>query len=244
MHDLGISYGGTDVVRRMHLAVAPGERVGLIGPSGAGKTSVLNAIAGIVTPTEGSIELFGENPNAGARRAMRERAHRVGMVHQQLFLTPRLRVVHNVNAGRLATWSSVKSLWSLLRPVGVAQVAEVLTRVGIADKIHARTDSLSGGQQQRVALARVLLQQPDLFLADEPVSAVDPAWSRRVLEELTIDVRMRNASLLVVLHDVELAKQFCDRLIGMRNGEVVFDEATLNVSAQMIDHLYRFAMAV
>jgi phosphonate transport system ATP-binding protein len=237
--NLSVRYGDIEVVRNVSFDVSPGERVGLIGPSGAGKTSVLNGVAGVITPSDGSIQLFGESLSEGSRRAQRKRSSRVGMVHQQLLLTPRLRVVHNVNAGRISSWSTLRSLWSLAFPVGMAEVEGVLARVGIAEKATARTDSLSGGQQQRVALARVLLQEPDLFLADEPVSAVDPAWSQRVLEELSHDVWARTAGLLVVLHDVDLATKFCDRLIGMRDGQIVFSDSTANISSQMIHDLYR-----
>ena len=242
VRDLGITYGETSVVRNVSFDVAAGQRVGLIGPSGAGKTSILNAIAKLVEPTSGTIYRFG-NANTRGRAGGGLEATRIGMVHQQLFLTPRLRVFHNVSAGRLGRWSTLRSLWSLVRPVDTDEVLTVLGRLGLQEKIRARTDSLSGGQQQRVALARVLIQQPDLFLADEPVSAVDPAWSERVLIELTAEVDRRGASLLVVLHDVGLAKRFCDRLIGVRDGRVVFDLPTADVTTDALDALYLLAPA-
>lgn len=236
--DLHVVFGSKHVVNGVTLGVNAGERVGLVGPSGAGKSTIVNAIAGLVVPTSGTIELFGESRESGSRTAKRKRACRVGVVHQQLLLTSRLRVVHNVNAGRLGQWSLATSLRSLVKPVASEDVVSVLSRVGIGDKLLERTDSLSGGQQQRVALARVLLQGPDLFLADEPVSAVDPAWSERVLEELSHEVLTRSSGLLVVLHDVALAQKYCDRLIGIRDGAVAFDKPTSDVSVSELNELY------
>ena len=241
VRDLAVRFGQTEAVRNVSFRVMSGERVGLIGPSGAGKTSVLNAVAGMIPYSGGDIVVLGANRAELNERDRRSVASRVGMVHQQLLLTPRLRVLHNVNAGRLGDWSTARSLYSFVRPQGVSEVEVALARVGIADKMRSRTDTLSGGEQQRAALARVLIQKPDLFLADEPVSAVDPSWGHRVLEELSHEVRTRNAALLVVLHDVDLAQMFCDRLIGIRSGTVVFDLPASDVAHGQFASLYELA---
>jgi phosphonate transport system ATP-binding protein len=235
---LHVDFGEVRAVRGVSLQVAGGERVALIGPSGAGKTTVMRVVAGLEQPTSGSVSVLGQPRHALHGRANRRLCARVGMVHQQLLLTPSLRVVHNVNAGLLGSWSIGRALRSLAWPVGEDEARAALDRVGIGEKLRERTDSLSGGQQQRVALARVLVQKPELLLADEPVSAVDPAWSERMLQVLTDEVQERNAGLLVVLHDVELALRFCDRIVGMRDGAVVFDRRPRELDPATIDELY------
>jgi phosphonate transport system ATP-binding protein len=238
---VGVRYPGADrdAVTDVSFSVSPGERVGLLGSSGSGKTTLLNVAAGLVTPTEGQLLR-----NSVALAAMRGATRRssdslVGMVHQQLDLTGSLLVVHNVNAGMLGQWSLMKSLRSLwFGSLDQDKAHETLARLGIADKLKTRTDELSGGQQQRVALARVLRQQPEFIVADEPVSAVDPAWSHEVLSLLSSEVTARKASLLISLHDVDLAVQFCDRLIGLRSGQVAFDLPAERVSSTQLSSLY------
>jgi phosphonate transport system ATP-binding protein len=231
----------TTAVDGVSISVRRGERVALLGPSGSGKSTLLNVIAGVVPPTRGTITVLGVQPSTLHGRVLRSLRARVGMVHQQLHLVPTLKVIHNVNAGRLGRWSGPTALRSLLRPVEFDDALAVLGQLGIADKATVRTSSLSGGQQQRVALARVLRQQPDVILADEPVSAVDPTWSSEVLTLLTKEVHTRGATLVVALHDVRLAREFCDRLVGIRHGRVVFDRPVADVDDQTIDALYAFA---
>jgi phosphonate transport system ATP-binding protein len=244
--DVSVRYPGAQspAIDHVSFAVAPGERVGLLGPSGSGKTTLLNVAAGLVHPSAGT--LFRDDVPLGSfvGRARRSSDASVGMVHQQLNLVGSLRVVHNVNAGALGTWSlqkSIRSLWFGAHELDEAQVA--LQRLGIGDKVRARTSELSGGQQQRVALARVLRQRPEVLLADEPVSAIDPAWSAEVLTVLTEEVTSRSASLLVSLHDVDLAFRFCDRLIGLRDGSVAFDLPSSDVSTTQIHDLYSLQSA-
>ena len=238
---VAVRYPGArvDAVTDVSFDLNVGERVGLLGSSGSGKTTLLNVAAGLVVPSNGRLLRHGTDLRSldGAQRRMSDAT--VGMVHQQLNLTGTLRVVHNVNAGMLGNWSAARSLRSLwFGAVDQDLAREALDRLGIADRLHARTSDLSGGQQQRVAVARVLRQQPTLLIADEPVSAVDPAWSDEVLSILGVEVMQRSASLLVSLHDVELAFRHCDRLIGLRAGHVVFDKPTGQVSESEIDALY------
>jgi phosphonate transport system ATP-binding protein len=238
---IGVRYPGADrdAVSDVSFSVTPGERVGLLGSSGSGKTTLLNVAAGLVIPTQGRL-LRNSIPLETMRGATRRGSDAlVGMVHQQLDLTGSLLVVHNVNAGMLGQWSLAKSLRSLwFGSLDQDKAHEALERLGIADKLKTRTDDLSGGQQQRVALARVLRQQPELVVADEPVSAIDPAWSHEVLTVLSGEVSAREASLLVSLHDVDLALQFCDRVIGLRSGRVAFDLPAAQVSPKQLSSLY------
>jgi phosphonate transport system ATP-binding protein len=220
------------------MSVGPGEVVGLLGPSGAGKTTLLNVIAGLVDPTGGSLTVLGSEPSQLDPRALRRLRSRVAMAHQQLALVPSLRVIHNVNGGKLGSWSRRKSIASLLRPAELDDARTVLATLGIADKINQRTSSLSGGQQQRVALARVLCQNADLLLADEPVSSVDPGWANEVLALLSGQVHRTQSTLIVSLHDPALAKRWCTRVVGIRNGSTIFDTPTDGLTEQTLVELY------
>ncbi len=247
--NVGVRYPGSQsssqsssqspAVDAISFSIAPGERVGLLGPSGSGKTTLLNVAAGLVRPTTGNV-FRNETPlDSLTGTARRVSDGKVGMVHQQLSIVGSLKVIHNVNAGALGNWSlarSIRSLW--FGALEEEAATHALTRLGIADKLRARTSELSGGQQQRVALARVLRQKPELLIADEPVSAVDPAWSTEVLTVLSEEVTSRRAALLVSLHDVELAMKFCDRLVALRHGRVVFDLPTGEVKRDQLSALY------
>jgi phosphonate transport system ATP-binding protein len=244
LDNVSVRYPGAvqTAVDGVTFTVHPGERVGLLGPSGAGKSTLLNVIAGLVEPTTGCVKRNGVTRQELATRDRRASDAEVGMIHQQLLLVPSLRVIHNVNAGMLGRWSlwrALRSLW--VSPRDVEAVNRVLGTLGISDKTFVRTAELSGGQQQRVALARVLRQSPSLYLADEPVSAVDPRWSDEVLSLLSDEVQRRTVSLLVSLHDVELAQRWCDRLIGLREGRVAFDLPTSQVDAAELTNLYRLS---
>ena len=215
--------------------VASGERVALVGASGAGKSTLLAVANGSVLPTAGSVRVLGTE--LGARPPRRLRA-RVGTVHQSLELVGRLRVVHDVNAGRLAEWSAARAAWSLVRPQGLPEVLAALERVGLADRAFERTERLSGGQQQRVAIARLLVQQPDLVLADEPASALDPVLADRALTLLGELALARGGALVAALHDPGLVRRHCDRVVGLADGRVVLDRPVAALSAADLAGLY------
>ena len=163
---------------------------------------------------------------------------RIGTIYQQHNLVGRLQVVHNVLAGNLGRWSTVRALYSLLNPQGVEQAQRALSQVGIPEKLRARTDDLSGGQQQRVAIARVLVQDPDIILADEPVSSVDPSLAVSIvtlLRDLSAESRK---TLVMNLHSVDLALAHFPRIVGIQDGRVLFDLAPDKVSADLLSMLY------
>ncbi|WP_068433690.1 phosphonate ABC transporter ATP-binding protein [Piscicoccus intestinalis] len=240
LRGITLRYGaGAPALADVDLEVAPGERVGLVGPSGAGKSSLLRLCAGMLAPQSGMLEVLGADPAGLRPRARRALRSRIGTVHQHLDLVGPLRVVHNVNAGRLGRWGSARGLVSLLRPLDVAAVDAALAQVGLDGMRDRRTDRLSGGEQQRVALARVLVQDPDLVLADEPVSSLDPVRAEAVLSLLTGVVAGRSRTLLVSLHDIDLAVRRCERLVGLRAGRIVFDLPASEVGAAERAALYR-----
>ena len=238
LRGVSVSYDGHPALIDVDLTVRVGERVALLGPSGAGKSTLLAVCTGAVGPDAGAVEVLGwrlAGLNDGALLAVRRR---IGTIHQRLNLVGRLPVVHNVNAGHLGRWSSWQALSSLARPREVERARDALDLTGIGDKLFARTDELSGGEQQRVALARVLVQDPDLVLADEPVSSLDPAHADEVMRLLCTTVATPGRTLMVSLHDVDLAVRRCDRVVGLREGRVRFDLPAAEVDDALRDQLY------
>jgi len=219
--------------------VGTGERVALIGPSGAGKSTLLGLANGTVEPTAGSVEVLGSDPAALSGAGLRRLRARVGTVHQHLELVGPLRVVHNVNAGRIGSWPAWRAAWSLLRPHGVPEVAAALRAVGVQERMYERTDRLSGGQQQRVAVARVLVQRPELVLADEPASALDPALTDRTMTLLTELAAGRGGSLVASLHDPALALRHCSRVVGLVDGRVELDAPAAALTLADLAAFYR-----
>lgn len=236
-----VAFGARTVLDGIDLVVGPGERVALVGPSGAGKTTLLGLCDGEVAPTAGVVEVLGHDLARAGARARRTALRSVGRVHQRLHLVPQLRVVHNVNAGHLGRWGSLRALGSLVRPAEVARAREALASVGIAEHWQARTDLLSGGEQQRVALARTIVQDPRLVLADEPVSSLDPARADEVVSLLCERVVGHERALLISLHDFDLALRHCDRVVGLREGRVLFDRSPDAVGPEDRERLYRIS---
>ncbi len=238
LHDAGKRFGSIEVLANINLHIWPGERVALVGPSGAGKSTLLGLLNGSLLPSTGEVQVLGHNLAHLPPRARRAVQRQVGTVYQQFCLVDNLQVIHNVNAGQLGRWSSLKALVSLVWPLETATAAQALQQVGIADKLYARTGQLSGGQQQRVALARVLVQNPAAILADEPISNVDPERSREILDLLR-DLSQRTGKTLVTsLHLVEFAHSHFERIVGVRAGRVFFDCAAPAVTPAMIAALY------
>jgi phosphonate transport system ATP-binding protein len=231
-------------LQRVSLTVRQGERVAVIGPSGAGKTSLLRVAASSLRPTEGRVSALGENPWQLSASSLRRLRSRIGVVHQSPPIPPRLRVVTAVLAGRLGQWSAWKSLGSLLYPADIEGAREVLAKLDLADRLFDRCDRLSGGQLQRVGIARALYQQPELLLADEPVSALDPALADAAVGQLVAYSESRGATLVASLHAVDLALKWFPRLIGLRNGELAFDLPAERVSRALLQELYATEGAV
>jgi phosphonate transport system ATP-binding protein len=239
LKEVTVRYGAFAALSKVSLRIEAGERVALIGPSGAGKSTLLSLLNGSLAPTEGEVRLLGQDPTRLSTRALRRLQRQIGTVYQQFHLVPNLSVIHNVNAGHLGRWSLLQALVSLIVPLERPRAARALAEVGIADKLYARTDTLSGGQQQRVAIARVLVQDPVAILADEPISSVDPERSREIMTLLRELCDRFDKTLVVSLHAIEYAYSHCERMIGLRAGQVVFDLPAAQVSPQMVEALYR-----
>jgi len=234
------AYNGDWALDRVHLEVRAGEAVALVGSSGSGKTTLLRLMNGSVRPTVGTVSIEGAALAGLSGDALRRVRARIGFVHQDLSLVPNLRVSQNVIAGKLGRLGFFASVRAMIFPKGpdLERAHQILTRVGIGDKLFERTDTLSGGQQQRVAIARALFQEPGAILADEPVSSVDPARARDVVSLLTEVSRERGLTLAMSLHNLELAREFFPRLVGLREGKVAFDRRSADVTPHEFRALY------
>jgi len=239
LRDVGKVFGdGTIALDGLSLVVGTGEHVAIIGPSGAGKTTLFRILNLTLRPSSGAVRLNGVSVTTLSDDGLRRARMRIGTIYQQHNLVGRLRVVHNVLAGNLGRWSTSRALYSLVRPQGVEGATRALSQVGIPEKLYARTDELSGGQQQRVAIARVLVQDPDVILADEPVSSVDPSLAVSIVALLRDLSHESRKTLLMNLHSVELALTYFPRIVGIRDGRVYFDLSPDKVSRELLEALY------
>jgi len=229
---------GQAALSGIDIQAAQGERIAIIGPSGAGKTTLLRLLATGLKPDSGQLSLLGEQPWGEGSFRLRKLRARIGLVHQAPPLPPRQRVVTAVLAGRLGHWSLPRSLLSLIYPLDRSGAAEAGVRLDLADKLYVRCDQLSGGQLQRVGIARMLYQQPDLILADEPVSAMDPVLSDHTLGLLNQEAQRRNATLVASLHAVDLALAHFPRIIGLRAGQILFDKPAEALRPEELTALY------
>lgn len=230
--------GGRAALQGISLVIQRGERVAVIGPSGAGKTTLLRVLATGLKPTRGRLEVLGVDPWRLGRRGLRKLRSRIGMVHQSPPIPPRQRAVTAVLAGRLGRWPWWKALASLAYPVDIPGARAALARLDLEEHLFDRCDRLSGGQLQRVAVARVLYQQPELVLADEPVSSLDPRLADRTIGELHRDAQARGVTLVASLHAVDLALRWFPRVVGLKDGAVLFDLPPVRVTDGLLQALY------
>lgn len=226
---------GFEALKGVNAEIKPGSFTVILGPSGAGKSTLLRLMNGLETPTQGSLRIGGEVVNGKQLRPIRSK---VAMVFQQFNLVDRLSVVTNVLTGRLAHRSWLGSVFYLFRQEDMGIAQEALSRVALTDKAWNRADKLSGGQQQRVGIARALAQRPKVILADEPVASLDPVSSEEIMTLLR-DICDRDGITVVVnLHQVELARRFADRIIGMNSGRIVFDGSPEHMTQTVLRTIY------
>lgn len=227
---------GFQALQDIEVEIQSGSFTVVLGPSGAGKSTLLRLLNGLETPTTGVVCIDGERVDGDKLRNIRSK---VAMVFQQFNLVERLSVVTNVLTGRLAHRSWVGSVFYLFRKddMGIAQ--EALSRVALTDKAWSRADKLSGGQQQRVGIARALAQQPKIILADEPVASLDPVSSEEIMTLLREICDRDGITVVVNLHQVDLARRFADRIIGMNGGKIVFDGSPEHMTQAVLRTIYQ-----
>ncbi|MCD4719426.1 MAG: phosphonate ABC transporter ATP-binding protein [Desulfobacula sp.] len=241
---LGKTYpNGTRALKNVDFTLQHNEFVSIIGSSGAGKSTFLRCLNRLITPTEGMIELNGKDITYGNGSGLKKVRQKVGMIFQQFNLVPRLSVLNNVLAGRLrfnqgpiSYGSSIIRLFSKLEK----EIAfECLKQVGIEHFAFQRADTLSGGQQQRVAIARTLAQEPNVFLADEPISSLDPRSAEKVMEILLQINQSQKIPVIVNLHHIDFALRYGRRIIGMADGEMIFDGKGKDMTPDTVAWVYQ-----
>jgi phosphonate transport system ATP-binding protein len=214
---------GKPVLTDIDLEVAARGITAIIGPSGTGKSTLIRCINRLVEPTSGVIEFEGHDLVRLPRQGLREARRHIGMVFQEFNLVERLTVMENLLSGRLGYVSAWRAWRRKFTAEDIARAFELLDVVGLSGFATQRADSLSGGQRQRVGIARAVMQQPTILLADEPTSSLDPKTSVEIMQLLTDIARKRGIPVVINMHDVELAKRFADRVVGMAGGRIVFD---------------------
>ena len=229
---------GVEALKNVNIKINKGEFVVIVGMSGAGKSTLMTCINRMVVPTGGEVIVDGQTISKLKESKLRALRTQIGIIFQDYNLVKRMSVLRNVIVGRLGYTSTFNSLIGRFPQADLQLAMNNLKRIGIDEKAYVRADQLSGGQQQRVSIARVLTQQPKVILADEPVASLDPPTSHQVMRDLKRVSKEDGLTTLVNLHFIDLAMEYADRIIGMRDGEVVFDGHIDEVTEQTFEEIY------
>lgn len=230
--------GGVHAMRDLSLTITPGEFIVIVGLSGAGKSTLIRAVNGLVPLTSGSLDVNGREVTTLSRSGMRDLRSEVGMIFQGFNLVKRTSVLNNVLMGRLHDTPTWRTLLGKYPQEDIDRATSALDRVEILDKAWVRASNLSGGQQQRVGIARALAQEPSIILADEPVASLDPPTSHVVMRYLKQIGDELGITVIVNLHFLDLATAYADRIIGLRDGALVFDGPGSECDAEVFERIY------
>ena len=237
--NVSVTYpGGVEALKNLNLEIKDGDFIIIVGLSGAGKSTLLRTVNNLVKPSTGSVYLEGKNVTSAKKKELKKIRSQIGMIFQTFNLVNRSTVLKNVLTGRLSNISTIRSILGLWPKDQKEMAFEALNQVEILEKAYVRASNLSGGQQQRVGIARALSQKPKVMLADEPVASLDPITSRVVMSYLKKINTELGITTIVNLHFLDLAKEFGDRLIGLRDGELVFDGNVNDVSDEDFENIY------
>ena len=242
VNDLEKTYlTGDKALQGVDLAVEGSETVAMIGPSGAGKSTFIRCVNRLTEPTAGRVELDGTELTALDDDALRAARRDIGMIFQEYNLVERLTVMENVLTGQLGYVSTWQAFRRKFPPETVDRATQILDRVGLNGMADKRVDELSGGQRQRVGIARAVIQEPKILLVDEPTSSLDPETSETVMELLTDIAAERGVPVLINIHEVDLAVTHADRIVGLHDGELVFEGTPAELNEAGLDTVYRGA---
>lgn len=230
--------GGLRALKGITLDIPKGQFVVVVGLSGAGKSTLIRTINNLVVPSGGEVLVSGASITHASGAELRRMRADIGMIFQTFNLVKRSTVIRNVLSGRLGSANALLSLFGIFSKDDVALAHDCLRRVGIAEKAFVRADALSGGQQQRVGIARALAQDPSVMLADEPVASLDPPTSHAVMSDLKRIAREDGITTLVNLHFIDMAREYADRIIGMRDGQVVYDGSPDEATDAVFEEIY------
>ncbi|MBO0453504.1 MULTISPECIES: phosphonate ABC transporter ATP-binding protein [Enterococcus] len=237
--DISKTYSnGKQALKDVSFSISKGEFVSVIGPSGAGKSTLLRSINQLVSPDKGEVLFNGTDLMKSNKKKLRQNRCKIGMIFQHYNLVSRLTAVENVLHGRLGYKSSLSGSLGHYTEAEKKKAFSLLKRVGLDEFAYTRCDELSGGQKQRVGIARALMQEPELILCDEPIASLDPKSSKVVMDYLKKVTAEMGITCLVNLHQVEVAISYSDRIIGVTDGRIVFDDLPRNLDSEMINEIY------
>lgn len=237
--NISLTYpNGFRALKDVNLEINENEFVVIVGLSGAGKSTLIRSINQLVKPNQGELWVDGENILTYKEKQLRQLRTKIGMVFQNYNLVNRMSVLRNVLSGRLGHTSTIRTLLGLFSKEDKQLALDSLKKVGIEDKAYNRADQLSGGQQQRVSIARALAQKPKIILADEPVASLDPPTSHAVMKDLKKINKENNITTIVNLHFIDMAMEYADRIVGMWEGEIVFDGPAHSVTEATFENIY------
>lgn len=229
---------GTYAVNDISFEVKQGEFVAIIGASGSGKSTILRCINRMIEPTKGSILFEGKEITGLGGKRFREVRRKIGMIFQHYNLVYRLTVMQNVMHGRLGYMNTFEGVFSLYNEEDKRNALKLLGKVGLSDFAYNRASELSGGQKQRVGIIRALMQEPSLLLCDEPIASLDPGSSKIIMDTIKKLATESNIACIVNLHQVQVAKEYASRIIGIRDGRIVFDDVPARLTNEMIEDIY------
>lgn len=230
--------GGTQALYDVSFSVKPGEFLAVIGLSGSGKSTLLRCINRLIEPTEGQIIWNGEDITAASQDEMLRIRRKMGMIFQHFNLVTRSRVITNVLAGRLGYVNPAMSLLNRFPKSDMEMALKQLNRFGIADQAYKRADELSGGQQQRVGIARAMMQEPEIILADEPVASLDPVLAHSIMQYLETINKEDGVMVLCSLHFLDLVHRYADRAIALNEGKLMFDGSPQDIDDEKFKEIY------
>ena len=229
---------GDLAINGVDLKVEKGQVMALIGPSGAGKSTLIRCVNRLETPTSGEIWLNGENIVKLRSGKLRKARRNMGMIFQEYALVERLTVMENVLSGRLGYVGFWRSYLRKFPQTDVKEAFRLLEKVGLEKMFNKRADELSGGQRQRVGIARALIQNPDILLVDEPTASLDPKTSRQIMRLITELCEEHQLAAIINIHDVALAQMFAERIVGLREGSIVYDGPPDNLKPDVLTEIY------
>ncbi|WP_020008150.1 phosphonate ABC transporter ATP-binding protein [Salinicoccus albus] len=233
------SYSGTKkVLKDISFDIKEGEMLAIIGPSGAGKSTLLRVINRMIEPNSGSITFNGRETLSMKGKKLRQMRTDIGMIFQHYNLVDRLSVFENVLHGRLGYKNSIQGILSLYSEAEKQRALDIISELGIREQVYQRCDELSGGQKQRVGIARALIQDPKIILCDEPIASLDPNSSRIIMEYLKRISIERGITIIVNLHQLDVAKRYADRIIGLNDGTVVYNDSPEEVQTEVVSRIY------
>jgi phosphonate transport system ATP-binding protein len=242
VENLNLSYQkkGPQVLFDISFSVFKDDFYAIIGPSGAGKSSLIRCINRLADSNSGNIFFNGENiPKLGGRK-LRSVRRKIGMIFQEFNLIDRMSVIDNVLTGRLGYMNTFASLFRMFDKKDISRALTLISKVGLEDFANKRVDQLSGGQRQRVGIARALMQEPELMLVDEPTSSLDPKIAIEMMELIKGIANELKIPVLCNIHNIDLAKKFANKILGLQDGKKKFDDTTNKLTHEVLQDLYKF----